>query len=881
MGRFYRTTNANPLDYMYSINTPLMERALMTNDKAITDNIGLAEKLGELSHYNHLQGDTEDATAITNSYMKQVNEITEAIKKDPANYKKQLEPIRAIKNKLREDYTTGTISKQVANYNKRVADFAAIDKQVELYHTSGGTKGVSPTRALYKKQYIDSQFDKTGYNPETKEYNIYQGGIAMDDIDIRKRLDDIAKEVKADENTSVKEQLIAGGAYFDKVTQKWEGIKPEKLLQVVATAAQSDRQLQEYLAHDKQMGYIPEDVDINPYSAFSVDKIAISKEEQDEIDAYQAKIDEIKDPKTKEVMKNSLDKHKKQLENREQLKWNPNNYLSPIMQSIVNTRAYSKTTQENDLSNNSLFNTRLNIAAANARDAANRNQRASQFERSHAERQRQFDITQENINKRFKEAQEARQAAAEAKAAGSGVKSPSGKKTTTTKEEKLPDESSVGKAGTNSFGAMMTKDRNGQPVKLFSNAGLSGEVDNTKKELGKVEEELKTLNSQISNIKGNSVFKSTLEVKKEKLEAQKKQMEGHLNDVRTWYAASTDAAKLDLNESELQIYNEYSPSEGVKILTKEIQELEKKNPKVFVRMTNRNQDKVYEDALIVAVAKRKLERYIKTKKKVDDGREAFLKGIREKDFIDEDSIKVGAKDNEGLGDLIIRTSRGAQLFDNNGESTAGIEIDAKGISWFAPKDDNYNLTFADNSLQNYIERSGTEIKVMNIAPTTALGNGNAIVEVQFADPTGVLPKGESYYINASPEMQKALSTKFKQNKNPEIVNIANSLDDDLANSVRKQLAKPKIYGQDHKFVITIPNNSNEPVPLDVTRVDGHLFVTYDTVDEKGNSTKKGFPSLSGREGAFNGPSELIESIKIFKTLQGSEAQRALQTGSLK
>ncbi len=35
MGRFYRTASANPLDYMYKMNTPLMEKVLQFNDQAI------------------------------------------------------------------------------------------------------------------------------------------------------------------------------------------------------------------------------------------------------------------------------------------------------------------------------------------------------------------------------------------------------------------------------------------------------------------------------------------------------------------------------------------------------------------------------------------------------------------------------------------------------------------------------------------------------------------------------------------------------------------------------------------------------------------------------------------------------------------------------
>ncbi len=129
-------------------------------------------------------------------------------------------------------------------------------------------------------------------------------------------------------------------------------------------------------------------------------------------------------------------------------------------------------------------------------------------------------------------------------------------------------------------------------------------------------------------------------------------------------------------------------------------------------------------------------------------------------------------------------------------------------------------------------------------------------------------------------MQKELSTKFKNHKNPEIVAIANNLGDGFANDIRRQLARPKIAGVDDKFNITVNNTNNEPLALEVTKIDGHLFVTFDGVDDKGNPKKIALPSLSGQGGMFNGPAELIQSMKIVNQLQGADAARALKTGSL-
>jgi hypothetical protein len=56
MGRGYRTASASPLDYMYSINTPLMEKAITANDQAITGSLNASDKLSQLANYTYLPG---------------------------------------------------------------------------------------------------------------------------------------------------------------------------------------------------------------------------------------------------------------------------------------------------------------------------------------------------------------------------------------------------------------------------------------------------------------------------------------------------------------------------------------------------------------------------------------------------------------------------------------------------------------------------------------------------------------------------------------------------------------------------------------------------------------------------------------------------------
>ena len=143
MPRFYKTSSANPLQYMYQLDAPLIEKAIETNDKYIDDTIAQKDQLAQLANYDYLPGDEQDAKSIIQGYNTRIEELAGAIQKDPTNWRKQQTNITQLRNDLFNDYQFGAIGKQIGNFNKRKQAFADLDKQVSLYDKSGGTKGVS------------------------------------------------------------------------------------------------------------------------------------------------------------------------------------------------------------------------------------------------------------------------------------------------------------------------------------------------------------------------------------------------------------------------------------------------------------------------------------------------------------------------------------------------------------------------------------------------------------------------------------------------------------------------------------------------------------------------------------------------------------------
>lgn len=377
MARYYRTASANPLDYMYRINAPLMERVIEANDAAITGNLN---QLGQLENaavtFPFLEADQQRAKQISDTYSKKIDDITAMIKADPANWRKQVDPMRNLTRDIQRDFRTGEVSKIVENYGKYKKTSDYIDEQLKGYNKDG--KGISGDRAKAYKQHFLQNFTGTGYNKDTGDYTSINVFDPMGNIDVRKTLSDELDKMKADGLVKITDEITGSGEYFNKTTQKWEGITPEKILRIV-TDRLNNPQLMDYLKQDTMVGLISGVFDTNPNSAnygsfinpYSYDKVALTANEQSMINKMQKQIDATKSTATKEAMQSQLDTYKKQLGDRTQLNWNKNSYLAPIMRGIVDQYSYNKTEEGSDLTANSVWTTKFSQQQANNRNNAN------------------------------------------------------------------------------------------------------------------------------------------------------------------------------------------------------------------------------------------------------------------------------------------------------------------------------------------------------------------------------------------------------------------------------------------------------------------------------------------------------------------------------
>jgi hypothetical protein len=871
MGRFYKTAASAPIDYMYQANIPLMQQVIAANDQYITQNLGHLGQADTLANsISALDADSDRAKEISEMYSSKINSLADQIRKDPANWRDKIGHIRDLTKDLQTNFKNGEISKISYNYSqyKKLSD--DLDKQVEEFNKSG--KGVSADRAAAYKRYYLNQFMErgkgTGYDPKTGNYNVFKYDPVMANMDVSKVLGDEMEKIKSDENSEVKEDLIAGGAYFNKTTRKWEGVSPEKILSI-AMGRLNNPQLMQYLRSDQKVGLIRGAFDEqgNFIRPFAFQDVPLSEEEQQKAEGIQSGIDKIKDPQAKKAAQDILNANLNKLKARRELEWNPNSFLSPIMQGLVKQHSWAKTSSENDLSNNSLYNTKLVQAHQDARSAADR-----------GSRERIANQREAGVNKRFEQSiqlQKDRLAFDKDKEnwdrehpKGTTSKS----KTSTTKStiEEKPRETGIATLSTNSFEDWTTTDyKTNAVVPVLSVAGLSSEIVKKKAEVQNYEGQIKALTNQLLGMKPNSPAElqrfNELKTKKEALTLARKKVEGELSQRREWYNRTSEMALYNkgLSEGERKLYQEFDGDrDGTKFL-QHIQDLKKTYPDEVTVDSEYGTQFRTEHPEIVNLRKKHRE-YLNTKKKVDGYRDSVLKELRTS-YIKSDAIIPNDQESKDLRDIILANPTGMVLYNTSGERV-NMNLDGQGIKW----NDEYTTSMdGAGGFPDYVQRYGTKLQIDRVAASTNLGGGGPVLQVTIKnDPGGNFKDGEVLYIKGNTALQKALVSKFKGHKNPEVAKIAGDIGDEEANAIRTQIYNPNTTGvmglEDKKTIFVTDRNGNKK-PLYVTELDNGKFSIYGINTQSGQP--EAFPNteVPDMPGIFDNIESFIASYKKIKT----------------
>lgn len=369
MGRYYRTSNDTPVDYMYKLDTPLMARVLASNDAGITNSLNQTDADDTAVNFNYLPQDEQDAKKLQDSLHSQIHDVAGAIQGDYANWKKQMNPLRQLGQSIKEQYQNGEISKYQGNYNQMKSDFAEADKQSELWHTSGGTKGVDPIAANLWKNKTLRDFKGTK-DPTTGAFNRFSSTPLSDTMDINKVLDTTLAGVVKDSSTKEFTQLK--GAYFDDTSQSWKGVPQDKLLSVAMSRLMSDPRITENIRQYSDIGYIqggtnPDGSIRSPFK--TTDQSSMSPEESQQINAAQNKINTVKrtNPDQAKEMQEALNDHLDSIANRKGVNWDEGSYLTPFLKGAIQKYSGIETKTSEKLRNNSFANLGVSEAGQDRR----------------------------------------------------------------------------------------------------------------------------------------------------------------------------------------------------------------------------------------------------------------------------------------------------------------------------------------------------------------------------------------------------------------------------------------------------------------------------------------------------------------------------------
>jgi len=888
MARFYKTASATPLDYMYKLNVPLMERVIKANDTFVNQRLATTEQQRVLgTTFAHDIDDEQDAKRIADQYSTKADDIVKAMLVDPANWRKQQEPIRALSRDIQTDYKTGEISKIIQTHGEFKAVNDAIDEQVKEYAKTG--KGLDPNEARAYKGYMRDKYREkaaargrvgTGYDPATGEYTGTAGALftPMAKIDIRGEISKELEKIKADSKKYKRSAVTGEEFYFDDKTEKWKGVTPERLL-AIAAGRLTDPLYQNYMRERQTVGLMQGVFDeqgnyIAPYSYGAVD---VSPTEKKNIDNLKGMIAKEKKPAIKAELQTKLDQYEADLKERTKVNWNEKSSLAPMVQSLLGQYSWSETEDLQELRNNAAGSTKYLEYGRNKRFGAGL--------------QNAMDIAKLNIAAREKIHNDNLELnwSREVRLGG------------TRPEVALPDQSSVSRLATGSFAEKKTTDRKtGLQVDAFSNAGLSSDIMNKKDQIAGINKELKDIQAQEAMLLGNrreadlnvnerNTY-NNLKLRKQDLQQQLPTIQSDLDRTRQWYGRTTEPVLANnektmvtgdkpLTQREIDIYKKYENDRDAIALSESLAGTAQDSPFASGGAYANKMTKWFADWQKIGTPehrkkKDELTEYMAVKNKVDKRRDNVMNDMKYQ-VIDTPSILLSKEDSKAIGSIVFANTQGMKLFTNRGINPGGAEL--KG------KNGTYNVTL-DNvggkNLQQYIVDENVETKFEMVGNTTNIGTGGAMVKVTFKDPNGKL-NTSPYYIELTPEVQKIVGQRMMMDKSPDVREIAGSLMDDESNDIRRQLMIPSMQKtlettgtkDSNTYGISIKNGDRN-IPLTITSYRGedgqeHIIARRTLGGElialgdpaKGQLRDRDAMPKSGIPGVFNGKEDLIEYLK--------------------
>jgi len=184
MGRYFRTSTPQNIDFMYKLPEDLMMKATQQASNESTQQQSAIYSLYDKLKLQALSGDKQRAKEILGGYENQINDLASELQSNPLDFRRKTGSIINLSRSLTKDFTTGEAAGINNNYalmsewekrqleNKDIKDkesiYLAKQKWLNDYARKGGLKwdestgtGQSvPTEELYNTVDVQAKYDK-------------------------------------------------------------------------------------------------------------------------------------------------------------------------------------------------------------------------------------------------------------------------------------------------------------------------------------------------------------------------------------------------------------------------------------------------------------------------------------------------------------------------------------------------------------------------------------------------------------------------------------------------------------------------------------------------------------------------------------------------
>jgi len=254
MGRFYKTSKSEMLDFTLDLPEEMMIQSVHFNDQMVNQELAAYDAYMKANTGQGLGDvDTQKMNQITNNYQKKIDSGIDTVNKNPLDWRNYVSDIKKIGTDMYYDKTQGEWGKIQGNYDAYQQWSQNLDEYSKKNPDKFTPEDMQKLRAYKYKNWQGTNFDKykgTG--------NVFQGINPAEYVDIGKMFDLAGKGFKANSNTIY--SVNPNGQFIVKSKSGIEQVSAQRVYNAMINRAKSDPKVMAYLQQrymvDKDLGYI-------------------------------------------------------------------------------------------------------------------------------------------------------------------------------------------------------------------------------------------------------------------------------------------------------------------------------------------------------------------------------------------------------------------------------------------------------------------------------------------------------------------------------------------------------------------------------------------------------------------------------------------------